>query len=64
MPHRIVEIEKIAADLFRLGQRATELGELQVAKAIVDAVAATHAAKVRISTELKSVGLSDTDPAL
>jgi len=59
MPHRIIELEEIASELFQLGKRATDIGELQLAKGIVDAIAMSHASKTRIADELKEAGPAD-----
>jgi len=61
MPHRIVELERIASELFQLGKRATDIGEMQLAKGIVDAIAISHASKTRIAEELKGAGATDTE---
>lgn len=59
MPHRIIELERIASELFQLGKRATDIGELQLAKAIVDAVEISHASRTRIAEELKEAATAD-----
>jgi hypothetical protein len=64
MPRRIGELDKIAAELIVLGQRATDAGELQLAKAIVDAVTLAHGGKMRIAAELRAQGEPDSDPSL
>jgi hypothetical protein len=64
MPQRIGELEKIAAELVDIGKRANDLGELQLAKAIVDSAAIAHSCTRRISGELRSSGRSDSDLAL
>lgn len=52
MPHRIAELERIASDLALLGTSAVEMGELQLARAIADAMNIAQSAKVRIAVEL------------
>lgn len=61
MPHRIAELEGIAAELAILGKRATDIGEHQLALSIVSAIAISVASKSRISSELagaEKAGLS------
>lgn len=60
MPHRIAELESIAAELSVLAKRATDIGELQLAKSLVDAIALSHAAKVRVASQLASGGTPDS----
>jgi hypothetical protein len=64
MPHRIGELNKIAAELLDLGKRANDIGEIQLAKAIVDAVSLAQGSQRRISTELRAEGKPDSDASL
>jgi tetrahydromethanopterin S-methyltransferase subunit C len=52
MPHRIAELERIAGELALLGTNAVAIGELQLARAITDAIVVAQDAKMRIAGEL------------
>lgn len=54
MPHRIIELEKIAVELTDLARRATDINELQIAKAIVDVISLTRGSEERIAAELRA----------
>jgi hypothetical protein len=54
MPHRIAELEGIAAELAILVKRATDIGEHQLALTIVSAMAISGVSRSRISAELSA----------
>jgi hypothetical protein len=64
MAHRIGELEKLAAELVDIGRRANDLGELQLAKAIVEAAALAHGCTRRIRVELHDADRPDGDVSL
>lgn len=53
MPHRVAELQKISAELMLLAQRATDIGDMQLAKMIVDAVTLANADRAKISQEIR-----------
>lgn len=64
MPHRIRELDKIAAELVNLAKRATDIGELQLANVIVEAVTLAHNDRVKIAQQLRDQGTQTSDSPL